>query len=59
MIQDAENGNSLGIALEPEGKRPKVLLAAKTYANDPLNPVLSAGFCTGEGSKTRFGKNLS
>ena len=25
---------------------PKVLLAAKTYANDPLKPTLTVGFCT-------------
>jgi hypothetical protein len=28
---------------------PKVLLAAKTYANDPLKPALTVGFCTFEG----------
>jgi len=29
--------------------RPEVLLAAKTYANDPLKPALTVGFCTFEG----------
>jgi hypothetical protein len=38
---------------------PKVLLAAKTYADGPLNPTLSGGFCTSEGPKGRLRENLS
>ena len=31
------------------GNRPTVLLAAKTYAKDPLKRAIFAGFCTFEG----------
>jgi hypothetical protein len=31
---------------------PKALLAAKTYANDPLKSALSVGFCTFAGGSS-------
>jgi hypothetical protein len=56
----AAHGKSSAVKVSPESsERPKVLLAAKTYANDPLKPTPSVGFCMAEGPKTRFGKNLS
>src|SRR5271166_5015300 len=36
---------------------PEVLLAAKTYANDPLKSALTVDFCIFEGPKLGFGKN--
>ena len=40
----------------PAPKRPKVLLAAKTYANDPLEAALSDCFCTGRVPKLVLAK---
>jgi hypothetical protein len=39
--------------------RAKVLLAAKTYANDLLKSALSVGFCVFEGRSSVFGKSGS
>jgi len=46
-------GNCPQIGIK-KGVWPKVLLAAKTYANDPLKPALSVGFCTFEGQSSNF-----
>jgi hypothetical protein len=38
--------------------RPKVLPAAKTYANDLLKPALTVGFCTFEGQRPVLAKTM-
>jgi hypothetical protein len=44
-------------AIHDQSKWPKVLLAAKTYANDPLKPALTVVFCTFEDQKPGFCEN--